>query len=192
MMVHCHTYFQTIFFINPYTPQASVPLYLPRVISQEHNSTFLTPQSIDEIRQPTFSIDSSKAPGPDGFNAKFFKEFWMDLKEHIVQLVNSFFCEGVLSEKLNDTIIMLVPKLDSPLRLKDYRPISLCNTHYKIISKIIATRFPPLILRFISENQGAFLPKRSTMDNIILASEISHCMAQKHRKKICRCTQGGH
>ena len=82
----------------------------------------------------------------------------------------------------NDTFIILMPK-ESANKLEDYRPISLCNIRYKIISKILANRIRPLLSKCISQVQGAFLPGRRPGDNIIIAKEVIHNMSKANRKK---------
>ena len=57
-----------------------------------------------------------------------------------VEAVESFFNSGCMLREINCTIIALVPKVPNPESMHDYRPISCCNTIYKCISKIIATR----------------------------------------------------
>ena len=67
--------------------------------------------------------------------------------------------------------------------MKDLRPISLCNVLYKIVSKVLANRLRPLIDKWISPEQAAFIPSRSIMDNALTAFEILHYMRCKHKGK---------
>jgi hypothetical protein len=74
-----------------------------------------------------------KAPGPDGFPARFFQRHWDIMKKDVVAAVQRFFCDGVLPAGINDTTMVLIPKGSNPEGLKDFRPISLCNVIYKVI-----------------------------------------------------------
>lgn len=133
----------------------SLPSLLPQVISEGESNSFVSVASSDEIRFTIFSMDSLKAPGPDGFNAKIFKKgFWLERKEDITTMIATFFLAGTMPDCIDDTAITLIPKSDSPAHLKDFRPISLCNVLYKIISKILTNRLKPLLPRFISEIKG--------------------------------------
>jgi hypothetical protein len=67
--------------------------------------------------------------------------------------------------------------------MKDWRPISLCNVLYKIVAKVLANRLKPMLDKCISENQSAFVPGRSILDNAMAAIEIIHYMKAKTRGK---------
>ena len=56
---------------------------------------------------------------------------------------------------MNKTLITLIPKCQFPESLANYRPISLCNSVYKIISKILVARIRPLLGNLISSIQTA-------------------------------------
>jgi hypothetical protein len=86
-----------------------------------------------------------KAPGPDGFPARFYQRHWETLRGDVVQAVRSFFADGTMPPGINDTAIVLIPKGNSPVEFKDFRPISLCNVIYKIISKCLVNRLRPFL-----------------------------------------------
>ena len=81
-------------------------------------------------------MDKFKAPGPDGFGAAFFQEHWPTVQNDICQATRSFFIEGKILKQINHTFIALIPKVDNSSVTEQYRPISLCNTLYKIIAKV--------------------------------------------------------
>lgn len=92
------------------------------------------------------------------------------------ELVSLAFQSGKIPDGLNHTLITLVPKCNSPQYMHLFRPISLCSTLYKVISKIIVARLAlrPLLCKLISPNQVSFVPGRHISDNIIIAQEMLH------------------
>jgi hypothetical protein len=81
-----------------------------------------------------------KALGPDGFNAGFFQKNWELVGPEVCQAILYSLNNGVISNDLNSTFIALIPKSKHPSGVTDFRPISLCNVLYKIISKVLANR----------------------------------------------------
>lgn len=85
-----------------------------------------------------------------------------------------FFSHAKMPSDINATYIALVPKTDNPESIHHYRPISLCNTSYKIISKILALQLRRILPTLISPMQSAFLPNRRASDNTIIIQEVLH------------------
>ena len=64
----------------------------------------------------------------------------------------------------------------------NYKPISLCNIVYKIVTKVIVARLRPYLDKLISPLQAAFVPGRKGIDNAIIAQEVIHSINKKKRK----------
>ncbi|KAK2645858.1 hypothetical protein Ddye_021053 [Dipteronia dyeriana] len=128
----------------------------------------------DEVRASVFGIGRMKAPRPDGFPAIFFQDQWNVCKFDLVKLVVESFRIGSFPIELNQTLITLIPKIPSPLNMIHLRPISLCNTTYKVISKVIVQRIRNLMPNLIRPNQVTFVPGRQIQDNFIVAQEVLH------------------
>ncbi|GJZ78963.1 putative RNA-directed DNA polymerase [Tanacetum coccineum] len=92
----------------------------------------------NEIKAALFNIDDNKVAGPDGYSSKFFKAAWSIIGKDIRSATKEFFSSGKMLGEFNTTLISLVPKLKSPARVTDYRPISCCNVIYKIIIRQIS------------------------------------------------------
>lgn len=87
----------------------------------------------------------------------------------IWQLVSQAFKRGTFDESLAEILIVLIPKVDQPRYLKEFRPISLCNVVYKVITKVVVQRLRPFLDDLVGPLQSSFIPGRSTTDNVILA-----------------------
>ncbi|XP_023758688.2 uncharacterized protein LOC111907126 [Lactuca sativa] len=126
----------------------------------------------EEIKAAMFDIDDNRAPGPDGYSSKNFKSTWCIVGPEVCKAVREFFWTGKLLKGINATRLVLVPKVEVPRKVSDFRPIASCNTFYKCISKIIVNRIRNCLGDIVSNNQSAFIPGRSILDNILLAQEL--------------------
>ncbi|KAL0439808.1 UNVERIFIED_CONTAM: LINE-1 retrotransposable element O protein [Sesamum latifolium] len=142
------------------------------IITDEEARTLTAPVTRAEIKQAFFDIDEDKAPGPDGYSAGFYKAAWPVIGDEIMTAVEEFFANGRLLKQVNATLLALIPKVQSPTTVADFRPISCCNVLYKAITKILILRLRPLLSRLVSPTQNAFIPGRLISDNILLAQEL--------------------
>ena len=83
-----------------------------------------------------------------------------------------------MPEGVNSTSVVLIPKVPNPSKLTDFRPISLCNVIYKVISKCLVNRLRPILDDIISSEQSAFIPERMITDNALIAFECIHHIKQ--------------
>ena len=128
--------------------------------------------SCTEIKGVVFSMSPDSAPGPDGFTGHFFQACWDFIENDICSAVKAFFCGHLLPRGFTSSLVALVPKVDTPKTCADFRPISLCNFFYKIISRLLSDRLTSVLPLLISEEQGAFVKGRSIIENVSLAREM--------------------
>ena len=91
-------------------------------------------------------MKNEKSPGSDGYTSEFFKFFWKDLGKFVFRSINYGYNKGELSVTQKQGIITCVPKGDTPNQfMKNWRPISLLNTVYKLASSCIAERIKSVL-----------------------------------------------
>ena len=137
------------------------------------DSTFLDlPFSHQEIKDAVWSCGGEKALGPDGFSFKLLKKHWDIFSEGIMAYVKEFESMGVIPKGCNSSFITLVPKIDDPLSLNDFRPIRLIGCQYKIIAKLLTTRLAKVVPTVVGEVQMAFIGGRQIIDGPLMVNEI--------------------
>ncbi|GAU47037.1 hypothetical protein TSUD_239950 [Trifolium subterraneum] len=141
-------------------------------LNQVEVNSLIKPFSMEEVKVVVWDCDSFKSPGPDGVNFGFLKDFWNELKGDIMRFIVEFHRNGKLTKDLNATFIALIPKVDSPQHLTDFRPISLVGSLYKILAKVLANRLRLVVGSVISESQSAFIKGRQILDGILIANEV--------------------
>lgn len=149
------------------------------IVSEEMNTNLLTPFSLEEVKSAAFQLGALKSPGPDGFSGLFYHKFWEIVKDLVHETTTDFRNGSVSLQALNQTHIALIPKVPNPECTSHFRPISLCNNSYKILSKLIANRLKVILPHLISVNQNAFVADRQIQDNILLAHESYHYLKLK-------------
>ncbi|XP_057418408.1 uncharacterized protein LOC130712598 [Lotus japonicus] len=176
------------YYKNLYTPEdlASGPLPFPLSFPKlDDNESLEMTESVlqEEVRGALFSIGNLKSPGPDGFHSVFFKKNWEHIKDSLTNFVKEVFHRPEKIMEVNQTIIALIPKITSPDRVSQFRPISLCNTSYKVVTKLLASRISKVLPNLISPNQASFVKGRSTMDNVLIFQEVIHSLKSLRGKQ---------
>nr|KYP53392.1 Retrovirus-related Pol polyprotein LINE-1 [Cajanus cajan] len=139
--------------------------------------------TMEEVHSALLSMPSYKAPGPDGFQAFFYKMYWDQIGSEIWKLVRDAFVTGSFDPQISNILVTLIPKCEDPKRLKDFRPISLCNVIHKLISKVLVIRLRPWLNELVSPLQTSFISGRSPVDNAIVLQEIIHSMKKLRKMK---------
>ncbi|KAG6735551.1 hypothetical protein POTOM_061837 [Populus tomentosa] len=168
------SYFKDLLTASQPTVPADIHSLYPNTITEESKAAALMPITDDDIKAALFSISDSKAPGPDGYNALFYKKSWDIIKVDFIAAIRYFFSNNFLPRCVNATRVALVPKQEIPTSLNDFRPISCCNVLYKCISKILVIRLKAALSDVVGPSQSAFIPGRNISDAILLTQELMH------------------
>lgn len=142
-----------------------------------------SPFSNEEIKRATFSIASNKSPGPVT-PGEVFHKLWEPISSDITAGVHSFLANQKILREWNNTFITLIPKVANPTSVSEFRPISLCNVVYKIISKCLTIRLRQILPEIIGPYQSAFVQGRLMGDAGLVAHElITHIKRRKNGKQ---------
>ncbi|KAL8105033.1 hypothetical protein AgCh_028992 [Apium graveolens] len=148
----------------------------PRRVSDMQNVQLTSNVSFEEFSEAIHQMHPDKASGPDGLNPAFYQNFWKVMGKEVFESCKGWLRGEVFPADLNSTNVVLIPKKEGACRMKDLRPIALCNVPYKILAKVLSNRLKAILPDLITEKQSAFVPDRCIMDNVIMAFEVVHHM----------------
>jgi hypothetical protein len=103
-----------------------------------------------EVFEVVKALNGDKAMGPNSFSLPFFQPCWEILKEDIMNVFHDIHARGKFERSLNATLIPLIPRKAGAVDIKDFCPISLARSVYKIISKSLANRLEAVLEKVIS------------------------------------------
>ncbi|GJS95704.1 RNA-directed DNA polymerase, eukaryota [Tanacetum coccineum] len=168
-------------FSPSYTPRLSFDFVFPNRLSTDQVEDLERLVTYDEVKRAVWDCGANKSPGPDGFTFEFFRKFWKTLDQDVFQAVSDFFENGHIPRGCNASFIALIPKIHDAKIVKDFRPISLIGSIYKIITKILANRLCNVLPCLISEVQSAFVSNRNILDGPFILDELLQWC--KHKRK---------
>ena len=123
--------------------------------------------SIEEISYAMRGLSSAKTPGSDGLPLEFYVKFWDQLGPILLQLYTFSLDPGSLSLSMQESVTRLIFKKDDPKNLKNWRPISLLNVDYKILSKALTNRLSKVLPSIVQEDQTRIAPSLDALFLII-------------------------
>ena len=115
------------------------------------------------------SMPNHKSPGSDGLPIDFYKVFWKYLSKPFLDCVRYTYSHGQFSDTQNEGIITLIPKPNrDTLQAANYRPITLLNSDYKIVAKVLSNRLKIHLKDLTNPDQNGFIKGRYIGDYIRL------------------------
>ncbi|XP_074318329.1 uncharacterized protein LOC141655135 [Silene latifolia] len=169
-------YFQALFTSSNPTNFDDVLTGIGGRVTEVMNEGLRRDYGEEEVLEALNQMHPLKAPGPDGMNGLFYQTYWSLVGQEVVRAVLAILRGERSPRDINKTNIVLIPKKKAPDKIRDFRPISLCNVVYKLVSKVLANRLKQFLGDIVSENQGAFTPGRTISDNVLIAFEVFHAM----------------
>ena len=185
---------QRNFYESLYTTDKSVHCQFDRddkdlQISDENKNLCDSDMSISELYDATMTLKSNKTPGLDGLSVEFYRTFWRQLGDKLHRMVNNSFDRSILPESLRRGLITLLPKTGKDLRyIKNYRPLTLLNTDYKILAKALDNRLSTALPTIIRQDQTGFVKGRCIAYNVRKSLDImQHCSVNNIPAVILSC-----
>ena len=138
---------------------------IPEQLTQGEKDRLEEPITKRELDKALNQMKNNKSPGVDGYSTQFLKVFWPQLGTFFPNYINYSYNKGILTDSLTQGLITCLPKPGKPRNLiKNWRPISLLNTTYKLLSLCITNRLREILCRVISREQKGFLKGRTISD----------------------------
>ena len=149
---------------------------IPPLVTPEMNDMLQKEYTRVEVDTTLHQMEVLKARGLDGMRPMFFQHYWQTIMDDVLAAMLSCLNTGSIPPSINKTFITLIPKVKSPTLVSEYRPISLCNILYKLVSKVIANKSKKILTNLILDSQSAFQLDKAISDNILVAFETLHHM----------------
>ena len=134
----------------------------------------------EELRKALMAMENNKSPGFDGLTSNFYKHFWPVLGEKLTRVFNYAFNNGLLSLSQRRGIITLLFKKGDRTQLKNWRPVTLLNTDYKILTKALANRLQQVLPQIVNSDQTASIKGRTINDNTRLLNDVISYVNEKN------------
>ena len=173
------SYFKNLFSTSYSTRISEVLDTIPTRVTEEMNQLLIQEFTRKEVKAALKQMHPTKAPGLNGMSAIFFQKYWSIVGNDVICMVLNVLNSNMSMVEINRTKITLVSKIKNLTKMTDFRPISLCNVVYILISKVLANRLKIILPQIISKNQSAFLSRRLITDNVLVTFELMHYLEHK-------------
>ena len=162
-----------------------------RALSDTERESIDMTIGLDELKRACFAMELGKSPGPNGLTVKFFRTFFDSLDPFLVILVNSILEEESVPANVQLAYMILLLKDEkNPQDPKNYRPISLLNVEYKLITRCLASKLSLKISSLVNLDQACSVPGRSIIHhNHYIRDLITHAEIRNEKAAILSLDQ---
>ena len=138
----------------------------------------------EELLSALKGLQTGKSPGSDGLPAEFYLAFWNEFGDLLTLVLNECFHLGVLTDSQHESLLRLLYKRDDKRLAKNWRPISLLNTDYKIASKVITERLKRVMSSIVHTDQTCGMVARTMFSNLQLIRDTLDMIDLKNESGI--------
>ena len=139
--------------------------------------------SISEAKKALSDMQNNKTPGSDGLGKEFYMTFWDTIGNDLVDTLNNCLLHQEMSPSMKTAIISLIFKKGDKKDIKNWRPISLLNYDYKILTKTMAARLKGVINEIIHVNQACGIKGRNIQDHLLLIYYLEKYINNPNQKR---------
>lgn len=141
-------------------------------LGEERQLELDTALTFEEVTEAVHQLTPGKAPGIDGLPVDFYRTFWGIIGRDLYEVLMASFNDGVLPTSCQRAVLSLIPKKGDLCLLKNWRPVSLLCTDYKILSRCLANRLKTVLDVIITADQSYCIPERTIYDNLFLIRDL--------------------
>ena len=153
-------------------------------LTENEKLSLESPLTLQELEKSMSESNLASAPGTDGISTKFIKHYWVFFQKPLLDYANHCFHTGELTDSFRGAKIRLIPKKGDSSKIKNWRPISLLNCFYKILSRVLTNRLRKYIEKLTPIRQKGYSENRQCQEVLI---SVSDCISRSNSKKL-----GGH
>ncbi|GJY57327.1 RNA-directed DNA polymerase, eukaryota, reverse transcriptase zinc-binding domain protein [Tanacetum coccineum] len=171
-------------FDQPQKTRLQLDMNFPNILNSNQQADLECEVTKDEIKRAVWDCGTDKSRGPDGFTFGFYRRYWKIIESVVVDAVSCFFQKGYFPKGGNSSFITLIPKTHDANKVKDFRPISLIGSLYKIIAKLLVNRLVVVLGSLVNEVQSAFVADRQILDGPFILNEIFQWCKSKKKQSL--------
>lgn len=140
--------------------------HVTRGISEEDNVSLTEHITPDEIKTIISTAPRNKSAGPDGLPVEFYVNLWDVIGNELTEMYNELLTTQALPKQFTEGLIVLIPKKPNSKRIQDFRPLTLLNADFKILTRILNSRMKSLLKNVIGTYQTSAIHGRSMLDTL--------------------------